>query len=698
MTKIKRGRSAVRLVQYLYGPGRHNEHKDPHLVAGWDSFVPDPGRDASTSAAFLADLLEVPVTAYAKRRGKKPARPVWHTIVSNPQEDRPLTDAEWGAVARRMVAAAGVAPADDDQAVRWIAVRHGVSSKGNDHIHIVATLVRQDGRVAKHHNDAAAMRRESWACEEELGLRSTRRQGDRTATARPTRAELEKGRRLGLEGGEGATIRGELAAKVRSAAVAARDEADFFARLASAGLRVKRRVLPSGTVAGYSVAKTGDRTQEGEPVYFSGSTLAPDLSLPRLRGRWGATVPKQAPMTWESAAEVLARAEAMVRASSDPQEVGAIAARVGDVVTALISKDDPWYEAVSEASRAYERAGRLPREVAGGYDDDLTRALQRVAWMAASGRGSDAGMVLVLFALVLLVIAIEWWLARQVDASGNPLYPAQASAARHGLGFLRVASQQAVGRASRGGARQHPVRGDAVAAAAPDLRAAVVRAVPGHARAVFADPTGWPVLAAQLRRLEQRGEDPVAVLAEVAGQRGLSDARGVAEVLAWRLERWMAGERRALMVRPVSAPGGVSVPRSRAEAAALTSSAPGRAVVETEEVDYAPMVRAQLTGLAGEAVLSDAVWPALAQQLARVDAGGDDAAAVLAEVVTARELETAESIAQVLRWRLQGRLGNEQTVALGSSGSGSRRVTTSSGPRVSRTRPPAAEPGSSQGR
>lgn len=52
-----------------------------------------------------------------------------------------LSDAEWGQVAARVMHRTGLAPHEDDLGVRWVAVRHAA-----DHIHIVATLARQDGR------------------------------------------------------------------------------------------------------------------------------------------------------------------------------------------------------------------------------------------------------------------------------------------------------------------------------------------------------------------------------------------------------------------------------------------------------------------------------------------------------------------------------------------------------------------------
>lgn len=34
--KVLRGRNAAGLIRYLFGPGRSNDHGQPHVVAGWD--------------------------------------------------------------------------------------------------------------------------------------------------------------------------------------------------------------------------------------------------------------------------------------------------------------------------------------------------------------------------------------------------------------------------------------------------------------------------------------------------------------------------------------------------------------------------------------------------------------------------------------------------------------------------------------
>ena len=60
-----------------------------------------------------------------------------------------LSDAEWGRMALDIMHRTGLVPhGHDDEAVRWVAVRHAP-----DHIHVVAMLARQDGARPRHWND-----------------------------------------------------------------------------------------------------------------------------------------------------------------------------------------------------------------------------------------------------------------------------------------------------------------------------------------------------------------------------------------------------------------------------------------------------------------------------------------------------------------------------------------------------------------
>ena len=173
----------------------------------------------------------------------------------------------------------GLAPqGQDDEAVRWIAVRHA-----GDHIHIVGTLARQDGARPQFWNDYYRVREACQAAEERHGLRRTA-PGDRTADRRPARAEHEKARREGRPEAPRITLRRAVA----TAAAGAGSEEEFFTRLREAGVLIRARYSTRnpGQVTGYAVALTGDTAHAGGPVWFGGGKLAADLTLPKLRARW----------------------------------------------------------------------------------------------------------------------------------------------------------------------------------------------------------------------------------------------------------------------------------------------------------------------------------------------------------------------------------------------------------------------------
>ncbi|MFJ3882426.1 hypothetical protein ACIPW5_33905 [Streptomyces sp. NPDC090077] len=273
--KPETGDDTYKLLEYLFGPGKRDEHLDPHLITAWDPDLPCPARHPGrTTLGELADLLDAPVQAL---RGDRPDKHVWHVSVRNAPGDRTLTDAEWAEVAAAMADAAGIAPYGDEQACRWAAVRHA-----DDHIHLVATLARVDGRQPRLRGDILAMHAVARAFEARWGLTPMSPQ-DRTAVRRPSTGELAKAGRRGLL----ETARESLQRSVRTAAALAHDDADFLDRLRDVGLRVRERHGDDGALAGYAVALPGDGADHGtRPVWFSGSSLAYDLSLPRVRERF----------------------------------------------------------------------------------------------------------------------------------------------------------------------------------------------------------------------------------------------------------------------------------------------------------------------------------------------------------------------------------------------------------------------------
>jgi len=194
-----------------------------------------------------------------------------------------LSDGEWAEIARELLDGAGIAKQGDVGGPRWVAIRHA-----EDHIHIAAVLVRQDTtRRFWPHHDYPKLRAAARRIEQRLGLTVTAAP-DGTAAPRASRGEIEK---AGREGRVPARV--ELRRAAQQAAVAASDVDGFVAYLRERGYRVGLRRAPSGDLLGYKLARPGDVTAAGEPVFYSGSKLAPDLSLPRLGQRWANTASPQ---------------------------------------------------------------------------------------------------------------------------------------------------------------------------------------------------------------------------------------------------------------------------------------------------------------------------------------------------------------------------------------------------------------------
>ncbi|MER5760184.1 mobilization protein [Streptomyces sp. NPDC002082] len=521
-----RGKRTIGLLAYLYGPGKYEEHTDPHLVASWDDNAPDPGRDPQATLKQLQRLLDQPVQNVDE--GSRPAQHVWHLSVRNAPTDRILSDEEWADVARRMVAAAGIDDPDQGAGCRWAAVRHA-----DDHIHIIATLVREDGYKPDLDNDAQRVQDEARRLEAELGLRRLN-SGDRTAAQRPTSAERHKAERTGRT----RTAREELRETVRRAVAGAANDAEFFDRLGASGLLVVRRVAPSGDLLGYKVALPSDRNKDGEPIFYAGAKLAPDLSLPRIRQRYGG---QEAP--GETAVSSPQPRSSQARRSAtgavwtallviDQDDDGAAAAQIADVGEVLdaLAKTSAAHtrRELSDAAFAFERASRSHIRAERQQDRVLRQAARDlVRGGPALGRGEDgAGTAMVIDMLFFLVITAAAWHAKRGHAQ-------QAAAAQQTAEHLRAAYRNAAAAPlsvlrERGRRLTLPLQrryGSAMREAVPDLAQRVL------------DEAGWPALAATLAEAEAAGHDVVPLLTEAASRRELDTAESVSDVLVWRLRR-----------------------------------------------------------------------------------------------------------------------------------------------------------------
>ena len=436
-----RGEHVEPLLYYLFGPGRHEEHADPHIVAGWRhpaSLEPPLRPDGKRDFARLTGLLKQPQAALGERGYPRPA---WHCSMRAAPGDRMLSDDEWAAIAHEVMHRTGLSPCgQEDEAVRWIAVRHG-----DDHIHLVAMLARQDGGKPSLSWERYKVRAACLAAEQRYGLRCTA-PADRTAARRPARAEDEKAARRGLEEAPRITLRRH----VTTAAAAAGTEYEFFARLDQAGVLVRKRfsVKSPGQVTGYSVALPGDTTKDGGPVWYGGGKLAADLSWPKLQQRWTShrVTPGAAGLTaeernavWDHAARAAADAAAQIRAMAwtDPEAAADAAWATSDtlhVAAALLGS-----RILRQAADAYDRAarspyGRVPQPTLAG--NQLRQAARLLSAFACLTGDRSMAPIMLITRLAALAEAV----AELRDAQQHA---AQAAAARAAAERLYAAARPA---------------------------------------------------------------------------------------------------------------------------------------------------------------------------------------------------------------------------------------------------------------
>ncbi|WP_406862145.1 mobilization protein [Streptomyces sp. HUAS MG47] len=520
----KGARATRRLIGYLYGPGTANEHTDPHLAASWNGFAPDPGRSPHRNSRDVEDQLTAQLDQPVKMLGDKaPTTTVWHCPVRAAPEDPILTDAQWADIARRIVAAAGIAPEGDEEACRWVAVRHA-----DDHIHIAATLVRQDGRRPRRDHDIRAVQREARKIEIDLGLRRLN-PGDGTAAKRPTSKEHFKAKRQGQD----TTTREILRTRVRRAVAAASTETEFFALLDATGVTVRPKTGPSGDTLGYSVALPGDLNKHGEPVWFSGSTLAGDLSLPKIRHHLTNTTPEPATARpadpWHQATAATERIPHHLTHSSDHIAQGQLVALGGTLDLLPLTAPAAARSELERAAALFERATRSRITADANSARVLHRSVQTILRTPAATHDS-AGLAMLLDAALIAVVFAKHWHRTHQHAQ-------QEAAAQQALVHLQTAYAQVAA----------PVL-DNLARRTPGIQTKqryarhLQQAAPDHADRILQDPA-WDALATVLGDAETAGHNPTTLLDQALGQRTLDDARNPARALTWRIHR--LGQRHA---------------------------------------------------------------------------------------------------------------------------------------------------------
>jgi hypothetical protein len=278
--KITTGSSGRRLVRYLFGPGKSNEHTDQRVITSGLVLGGVALAGGNLSHAQIADLGAGLDEAHEIFGTDPKDGHILHLSLSLPPRDRHLSDDQWGEIATVAMTSLGV-ESDGVQPAAWVAVGHGTSANGNQHVHIAATLVRIDGSRV---NTWLSKKVLSGVCAEIETTYDLTVVDGRAGRGMPglSRAELERTAREQ----RAEPPRTSLARMVREASVVSNGETEFVRTLRGTGVLVRPRFETEGqdAVVGYSVAM---KTEDGAtPIWFGGGKLAKDLTLPSLRQFW----------------------------------------------------------------------------------------------------------------------------------------------------------------------------------------------------------------------------------------------------------------------------------------------------------------------------------------------------------------------------------------------------------------------------
>lgn len=328
------GSDPAGLTYYLMGPGRSNEHTNQRVLAGSPEFMWEfsTALTDTANARAMGNFLDQP----ARDFGINPkAGHVRHIVLAlSPEETKELggglSDEAWSTIAEEYLDGMGFTDSEGLATTRWSAFHHGFTLGEGDHIHIVTSIARVDGSKVSTSNE---FRRSNRVREEIEARHGLHRVGGGIGARDYARGELESLARRRAEAkywreakltpgmvpwkmldtatrthliGEQLNIeqpRFELARSVRAAGAGAQSESEYIRRLRGNGLLVRPFYAKGSTeqVAGYSVAM---KPVHGErPIWYGGSTLGKDLSLPSLRAGWPESEASLALPEWKAAAK-----------------------------------------------------------------------------------------------------------------------------------------------------------------------------------------------------------------------------------------------------------------------------------------------------------------------------------------------------------------------------------------------------------
>jgi hypothetical protein len=315
--------------------------------------------------------------------------------------------------------------------------------------------------------------------------------GDGTAAKRPTSKEHVKAQRLGQD----VTSREILRACVCAARLPPPPPRPFFALLEATGVTVRLKLGPSGDPLSCNCALAGDTNDKGEPVFYAGSTLAGDLSLPKIRQRLATTTSEPAAIRpgnpWHQA--TAERIPHHLTRSHDEVFQGQLAALGGALGLLPLTAPAAARAKLERAALAFERATGS-RIAAGHASARVLRRSVQVIWKDPAWHGDGAGLAML---LDVALTAVAYTMhshrtrqhAQQQAATEQTLIHLQAGYAQITRPVLASLSCRALSPQTKRRYAHH-------------LR----QAAPEHAERILAD-SAWDALATVLAEAEAAGHN-----------------------------------------------------------------------------------------------------------------------------------------------------------------------------------------------
>lgn len=308
------GRTPASLVSYLYGPGRGNEHTDQRMLAGSDQLMAMAGalnlaEDAEARAAVAREFdgawrqirrekgLPLNPEEGEALRGVARADRVYHATLSLGPKDGTLSDEQWAQASRDFVREMKFIDTREGADCAWMAINHGDSKHGNDHVHIAVNLVREDGTRADINRSKRRTAQAGARIAAKLGKEVVFEEEVSSGIGNVSRAEYERGQREKRDA-DRVLVRRRLA----GASWQAHSEAEFVRAARASGVVLRPRYAEGGlvTVTGYSAALA----DSGKAIWFAPSKLDKNLGLRALRenGRWDFAGQMEAVPVWRESA------------------------------------------------------------------------------------------------------------------------------------------------------------------------------------------------------------------------------------------------------------------------------------------------------------------------------------------------------------------------------------------------------------